>query len=256
MRSRAKKSEMIDISGRQFDYWSVISYQKNGMWLCRCKCGKESIIAGRALRKGLSKGCRSCRKYHAKYSKSKLDLVGHIFGNWSVIGRSENTSKNGSRLWECRCLCGSIKYLPTGNLRSGRTKSCKRCANIKGTIHESAIRHCMAGYRSAAHKRGYKWDLTIEQFKEITSSNCFYTGLPPSNIFKTKAGGVYIFNGIDRIDSTKGYLIDNCVPCNGKVNAMKMAMNYGEFIQICALITKHMADKNLMGISKNKLKAV
>ena len=37
-------------------------------------------------------------------------------------------------------------------------------------------------------------------------------------------------NGIDRIDSSKGYVFDNCVPCCKHCNIMKMTMTIDEFI--------------------------
>ncbi len=45
-------------------------------------------------------------------------------------------------------------------------------------------------------------------------SNCFYCDASPSQKRGQKGGnGYYIYNGIDRIDSKKGYLMNNCVPC-------------------------------------------
>jgi hypothetical protein len=46
-------------------------------------------------------------------------------------------------------------------------------------------------------------------------------------------GGIYIYNGVDRVDNTKGYTIENCVPCSKEANAMKMAFGHDEFIALC-----------------------
>lgn len=37
-------------------------------------------------------------------------------------------------------------------------------------------------------------------------------------------------NGIDRIDSSKDYSSDNCVPCCSRCNIMKLNIPYSEFL--------------------------
>jgi len=249
-----KENGRVDLAGTVFNDWTVLEYRQNGAWLCRCKCGKEGKVAGYALRKGLSIRCRGCGQKSRKLSASKLDLTGQTFGDWVVLNKSQKRQKD-NVLWECRCNCGNIRHISTGNLRVGATKSCRNCANVKGSKDESAVRHLFAGYRSAAKKRGYEWGLSLEQFIQITSSNCFYTGLPPSNVFKTKAGGQYIFNGVDRLDNTKGYVFENSVSCKGRINEMKMDSSYEDFIGMCYMVIKEHEKRNIQ-IIENKLKAV
>lgn len=55
------------------------------------------------------------------------------------------------------------------------------------------------------------FELTKEQFYNLISQPCYYCG------DKEKE-----FNGIDRIDSQKGYIIDNCVTCCEYCNKMKL----------------------------------
>lgn len=47
------------------------------------------------------------------------NLVGKKFGRWLVIGRD-----NTKHLWLCRCECGTERYISTGKLNAGATKSC------------------------------------------------------------------------------------------------------------------------------------
>jgi hypothetical protein len=46
-------------------------------------------------------------------------------------------------------------------------------------------------------------------------------------------GGVYLFNGIDRLDNAEGYTKENCVPCCAEVNFAKGTMNQKDFINLC-----------------------
>jgi hypothetical protein len=55
-------SRSIDLSGKVFDAWTVLSRAGLGksreqLWLCRCSCGTEKVVIGRTLRKGLSHSC-------------------------------------------------------------------------------------------------------------------------------------------------------------------------------------------------------
>jgi hypothetical protein len=48
------------------------------------------------------------------------------FGNWKVLGLSEEKSKDGKPLWICECQCENktIKLYKRSDLKRGRTKSC------------------------------------------------------------------------------------------------------------------------------------
>jgi hypothetical protein len=93
-------------------------------------------------------------------------------------------------------------------------------------------------YKTGASRRGIPWELTDEQVKEITSSPCYYTGFPPAMKKKALSGEEYVYNGIDRVDSSKGYTPDNCVPCCTDINFMKRNMTKEKFLALCALVSE------------------
>jgi len=49
------------------------------------------------------------------------------YGSWTIIDEAGIT-KSGKRLVTARCVCGSVKVLQFGNLRSGRSTQCSSCA--------------------------------------------------------------------------------------------------------------------------------
>lgn len=49
--------------------------------------------------------------------------------------------------------------------------------------------------------------------------------------------------GIDRVDSSKDYLMDNCIPCCIKCNRMKMDKTFEEFIDQINKIYCHLSNK-------------
>jgi hypothetical protein len=174
-------------------------------------------------------------------TKAHLDLEGQRF-RLLVVQRRIGTSKNGSVIWECLCDCGKTKNVLTNALRARRVGSCG-CLLI---VPDPAFSGLLGNYKGSAKSRGITWELTQEQFRKLTESPCYYTGREPSNIYtsvssrnRTKCGlslagnDTYTYNGIDRLDSDKGYTLENCVPCCKDANLAKQSLSHDEFIALC-----------------------
>jgi hypothetical protein len=159
-----------------------------------------------------------------------LNLIGKTFGELTVLSRAGNVG--GHPQWLCRCSCGGFKKTTSGQLRNGSVRSCG-CLRKKQRVPDAALRRLYRSYVDGAKIRGYSFGLTVEQFKNITSSPCYYTRREPSSIFTTKQGNRYVYNGIDRLDNTKGYTVENCVSCCSDVNYAKGTMKYSDFICMC-----------------------
>ena len=104
-------------------------------------------------------------------------------------------------------------------------------------IGEASKNRAINSIQGSAKKRGFEYNLTREDFLKITSSNCFYCGSEPKNQCKSlnsngKHGdnGDYIYNGIDRVDQNKGYILNNCVPCCKTCNWAKGTKTIKEFM--------------------------
>ena len=95
-------------------------------------------------------------------------------------------------------------------------------------------------YKRDAAKRNYIWNLTKDEFFNLTSQNCFYCNLPPSNIKVSSYGkGDFVYSGIDRIDNSRGYDTDNAVPCCKTCNRAKDIMGQGEFLEWVSRVHNH-----------------
>ena len=117
--------KLIDIRGQKFGKLTAIEpTRKNGRaaWKCICDCGKEVVVDSGNLRNGKTKSC-GCAKSEFISQKVKKDLTGQKFGKLLVL---EATSDRvaGAIVWKCKCDCGNLAYIPTGNLTSGHTQSC------------------------------------------------------------------------------------------------------------------------------------
>ena len=54
--------KFIDLTGQKFSRWTVLKYEGNCNWLCRCDCGTEKVVQSGHLRSGRSKSCGCYRK--------------------------------------------------------------------------------------------------------------------------------------------------------------------------------------------------
>lgn len=73
-------------------------------------------------------------------------------------------------------------------------------------------------YRFSAKKRGYSFNLSVEEFEELTRKKCFYCN---------EKGG-----GVDRKVNSIGYEYKNCVPCCKRCNFFKKDMDIKDFINL------------------------
>ena len=184
----------------------------------------------------------------------KDNLIGRRFGKLVVISWNSSIpyrSSNGAveytkARWNCVCDCGKNVIVMGSNLKS-TTKGCAECTRSGTNAKpDTAFEDLWHRYRASAISRGHVWELSKEQFRELTLSPCYYTGRVPSQIGKSAAtvrrlktgkdplpGGIYTYNGVDRVDNTKGYTVENCVPCSKEANAMKMSFGNDELIALC-----------------------
>src|SRR6266481_1326787 len=89
-------------------------------------------------------------------------------------------------------------------------------------------------------KRKLAFDLTHEEFKNLTKGNCHFCGVPPYQEYRPgHKSGSYIYNGVDRLVNEDRYTISNSVSCWGICNDMKRNRSVTEFISACEEIVNH-----------------
>ncbi len=164
--------------------------------------------------------------------RPRIDLSGQRFGRLRVLGY-ESTPKGGKSQWFVVCGCG-VKTVKIGsNMRSGATKSCgcMQGEKIRLARGRAARNRVLRSYKHHAEDRQLVWEISDIVFDTLTSEPCFYCGATPANEHATKdTNGSFIYNGIDRTDSSKGYTLENVVPCCAICNRAKMAMSREDFL--------------------------
>lgn len=180
-------------------------------------------------------------------NSKRLELTGQRFGRLVVIGFSHTDKENA--YWLCKCDCGKDTIVQRSSLRSGGTKSCGcLCKEItrklgKQTLSKgiAARNKALSDHKISAKKRNIEQALTDEQIIALHKENCHYCGASPSNkAFQKNYNGSYTYNGIDRVDNNKGYLIDNVISCCTFCNHAKNKLSYDEFLGLIKRIHSHL----------------
>lgn len=172
------------------------------------------------------------------------DLTGQKINEWEVLYRFNNK-------WMCKCSCGNIKEVWAKHLKNGASKYCIKCASRlkwekrKPDTSKSILGNLFSQILWGAKIRNIDIiDLTKENLFELflkQESRCALSGLNIEigiNRESHKNGGTTA--SLDRIDSNKGYSIDNVQWVHKDINRMKMDLSKDKFIQYCIII----ADNN------------
>lgn len=82
-------------------------------------------------------------------------------------------------------------------------------------------------YKHSASIRNLKFNLSLPEFTQFWQKPCYYCKAQIANI------------GLDRVDSTQGYSVENVVPCCKICNWMKSRHSQEDFIVQCNKIAQN-----------------
>lgn len=186
-------------------------------------------------------------------SVKEIDMLNKKFGKLLVISQSVK----GKTYYNCLCDCGNETIVYGCRLRrkNGGTKSCG-CLMPK---NEKSI----TSSAKVIWQKAYKNGCSFEKFLELSQENCFHCNRPPSNSYNkfiSKKGirnvkkaslewankATFVYNGLDRIDSSLNHSEENIVPCCWTCNRAKSARILVEFEKWIIDVAKHILWKREM----------
>ena len=206
------------------------------------KMSYETI--GRKL--GVSKG--QAEYWVKKYAIPKrdpkaryIDITNNVYGRLTVIKIVKNDNQRAESKWLCKCECGNTKEVLRQSLVTGGTKSCgcllKECykghKDLSGTYWHRVQVGAKRRDLEFSITLEYAWDLYIDQNKKCKLSGI---DININSNFSTDWGSHTA--SLDRIDSTKGYIIGNIQWVHRDINQIKWNYSEDYFIELCHAVAK------------------
>lgn len=135
----------LDLRGKIFGKLTAIkiveNYAKNSnntnnYWQCKCSCGNLHTTQATKLVHGRCTQCKKCAS-EATGLKQFKDLSGQKHGFYTFLSFSHR-AKNNSAVWNCRCICGTVKNVRADSILYGEVISCgcmkKRLTSVSSTL--------------------------------------------------------------------------------------------------------------------------
>jgi hypothetical protein len=180
--------------------------------------------------------------------------LGKKYGNWKVVriikkGDLDFPSYMGGYCYECECSCGVKSFFKPSELNrgvgtQGNREYCRECAKKsigkklwKGYGEISA--HLWAVTKQNARKRKLEFLISIEDAWEKFLAQKRLCALSGVCLVFSQIGelGTKTTASLDRIDSKKGYLLDNIQWIHKDIQRMKSNFDEDYFVGICKSIS-------------------
>lgn len=177
------------------------------------------------------------------HPRKQSSMVGRRFHSLVVIGDTGTTDEGGTKLWKCRCDCGSELTTTASWLKRGVVETCgcevkpsviptkkeklRGAGEITPARWTSIVMGARVRHLSVEVDAQHVWELFLKQNRK-----CAFSGESLSFDSPTTAS-------LDRKDSSKGYTKGNLQWVHKRLNLMKMALPDLEFIKWCKAVADH-----------------
>jgi len=174
---------------------------------------------------------------------------GQIFGRYTIInGNIVKGNNNNESKIECLCECGKVNIVSCITLVKGVSNGCVSCTHSKkGKNHPS-----FTGYKDIPgswfrrylnRSNRFEFNITIEEIYDLwikQNKKCALSGIDIGfENTNQNTYGLVCTASLDRIDSKKGYILDNIQLVHKDINMMKKEYNQDYFINLCKLVAKN-----------------
>lgn len=202
--------------------------------------------------------------------KPKTELIGKKFGRLFILEDSGERTSCGGVKYKCQCDCGNLTITARSDIIHGRAVSCgcyrteklrEIRASSKGkpnhpnrkykTNEERYQNYVYRKIKQRAKSDEIEFDLTYEQVLNLIKSRCYYCGNEGSNRMNVRRFSEdysYKYNGIDRINSSKGYVLGNVVSCCKWCNQAKSVMSQKDFYHWIQQVSKNFTFEKIINV--------
>lgn len=215
-----------NLTNKKFGQWTVLYRTKNDdkatVWVCQCNCDNKTIkpVLARSLKSGGSTNC-GCKRLITIANKADKQ----------IHQRDEQGNIILKHCYRCNQWLSLDNFYKNKTQKDGYCGECKKCQNTSSQGRYNI-------YKKNAKRRNIPFDLSKDEFNNLTKSPCAY------------CGELNEYNGIDRIDSKNGYNINNCNPCCEICNKMKLDYPFDFWINHIKKVVKYVEENKTDNIKK------
>lgn len=183
------------------------------------------------------------RGLHKAETRRKYSLpVGSTFGHWTILKYTK------PRFYLCRCVCGTIREVCRQTLMHHTSPSCGCIGNEirrsrgRANALKTNIGALWSMTKIKALRCGRVWKLSKKVYQSLIFQPCTYCGVLGTNFKRAArkdAVGSFYYNGVDRLNSKKGYIRGNVTPCCKVCNRAKSDMTIYDFQSWLAQLVDH-----------------
>lgn len=224
-----KSRQLSKIINKDILYDMYVTQHKSTLIIAKhFKCSRNNILYW------LSKfGIQ--RRDSPKYGK---DITGKTRWNLTAV-KVVGQKSNGEKIWLCNCSCGNSTQISVVSF--GKTKSCGCLLqhNGKSKGYNEISGSLWYKIKNQAQKRGLKFEITIEEAWNLYILQNRKCALSNLEIGFGNMDSRNISASLDRIDSSKGYVLNNVQWVHRKINFMKQNYTEKDFIYYCTLVVHH-----------------
>ena len=198
---------------------------KNSQWVATCVCKKEVGFSSKnSCLEMLARGtCRNCRKDY-RAVEGDVEIYRNRENKWCSVcsgcdkeqayTRKDHAKQSTLADWQCRsCVV--------------------KAGSFKNNLPVGAERRLYNRFRKSANQRKVNWGIDFEEFKSCFTGKCSLTGWDISMSY------LHTSASLDRIDSKKGYEVDNIQWVHTMVNMSKNKYGQDKFIEMCKAVAKY-----------------
>ena len=234
--------------------WLLEKHYTNNISICKiarmCRCNYSTIIRWmkkyniKPIRHYPTKGKKyediygkyKSKKIKDKMARNRKKIKPYTYKIPPSLVRNDNNQKLCKK---CKKWKSEGRFRHSSGHKDGLDCYCKRCKRSivrerysNSTNKDQArglyktninVRYCTL--KAKAKNKNQKFLISFVNFKILIKKHCYYCNKEPNP-----------FNGIDRIDSSKGYEIDNCVACCAVCNFAKHKLTQKEFAEHIILL--------------------
>lgn len=192
------------------------------------------------------------------------DLTNKQFRYLMAIKYVRN-NKHSCAMWLWRCVCGKEKVISARNVISGNTLSCgcmskilnKRPNYSRWNGFQEISGSLIGRIKQRARNRNIEYSVLPEQlWEKYIGQNkvCALSGIPISFTRNIRNNKEMQTASLDRINSEKGYILDNIQWVHKNINFMKWNYSQEEFLYFVNLIVHPILSDNVSNISAIHIK--